>query len=309
MDVRETIPCFVDGTLSSGRLVASQQAAPAVSTSASSLSQSSSLIAKPQVRTRDMEWANATADVELYEHSDRLLIPNSERRLIRYVADTLDAYWVTRTVMSLSNRTRTLGRVAGSSGTGKSGTMDALDGISEHSAANDTITVSGLEDIFTALELSSFEHPDIAIDRISTPPPASTSGGCVARPVFDAVRLYWVAKRRASGGTPLIPALWQPPSNDSIATGCGGLCSGDVLGDCPLPFIRRDGASYAVVRSEARHCNKRQRQQLESDMAFAAQSLATAMYEREACALDATMMTIYELAALRAEAQQRLYPR
>lgn len=267
MDVRETVPCVVDGLSSSGR----------VSSAAGVTSRTSSMtIAKPQVRNHS-EWSS-TVDVEAFSlPSTRICAPTENHESLRYIADATDEYWVAITAASAA---------AAASSTSRGGKVGHSPAARVVSAVAD-LSVSFLEDVFTLLEFAAAEKPDITSDRIKLTldvgPPQ----------LVEQVREYWLSKRRACGGVPLLNHLWLTLSDDS------NYCNSEVLGDCPVPFVARDGHMHAVVLTEKKSTLKRDREEAVSRFCESSMRVAAAVAHRTQCELDHTLITLHELALLR----------
>jgi hypothetical protein len=217
--------------------------------------------------------------------------PASGARPVRYIADHVDRKWLTNYLM--------LGRGAASSPQAAGGkTLGKAGGPPSSSlSSSPSLTLIGLEDVFTLLEVAAFRSPELPIERIDIS--SSTINGelRLARGVVDDVRRYWVERRVATGTkVPLVAQLRGPieETRQDIA------CHRDLLEGLPLPFSARDWQLDTTVRSNppSSSAASTRDSQLRA-FCDSARALAQAVVQREAKKLELALVTVYELAALR----------
>lgn len=295
VDVRETIPCVVE-SLVAGRGAAHLAAMKSEATVPQEGKTNS--ILKPQVKDRGEHWLGEgrqdIAPFDMRTFNGRRMRSDDIVCRIRYVADAADEMWVAKMAPSFVAATRGAGGKQGPVGSNTSKNPRAL-------------SLSFLEDVFTALEVQAVQHPEVAIERISLD--AAKFFGELDLPLTQSVediRLYWISRRKASGGMPLITQLTPQPSEENAHA----LCATDVLGDCPLPFLFREGVMYAselaTEEGTSPDGKRRRREQRMDEFLSSAGTLVAAVLEREQARLALAQQTVYELAALRRHGRGRV---
>lgn len=257
MDSTESIPCSIDGS-AFGR-VGGDMAPVKVSNAAT--------ITRPHIRDRGGEWISLTDEVDPFVlRQSRVSTSSSRLTRVRYVADSLDEQWVDKVAAG-----------------GRRGNLKL------------PISVSLLENIFTALEIQAAQKPSITFHRIHFDASQGAILNGATPALVDQVTEYWKSKRRANGGMPLVAAL--------ATVDDARICQEDVLGDCPLPFVTREGEMYATVQVQDTPWRKRPRIDESSErLVDASRRLATALLRRENALCTHLKLTLYELATLRADA-------
>lgn len=260
-------------------------------------------IVRPAVRHRP-EWAASLEDVEPYGLPTSFVCsypqPGGEVP-VRYIADHYDRSWLVR---------RMGGCLAQSANTnyarGKTGQMGcSLD-------AGSDLGISLLEDIITAFELAAYFSSEVPLERLNGIDGVYLEGVSASTSVVNEVRQYWLRKREAVGGhIPWITALRLTVREDNQSA----LCHPDVLGDCPLPFKRRDWLVPTIAREEpspklpdvTRTKLKRNREgslsspRVPEQFAYVrtARLLSEEILRREQLRHQHVLASLYELAALR----------
>jgi hypothetical protein len=167
---------------------------------------------------------------------------------VRYVADAVDRKWLSNyLVFSMKGAiggTQHGGKFLGKAGGGGSSSPLAV------GTSGGDLTLVGVEDIFTLLELAAFHHPELPIERVDVATGSLLGGGvgtlCIPKSVVEDVKKFWV-ERRVSTGTrmPLIAHLRRPVDESRQEK----FCHRDVLGELPLPFCARDWTVPTTVRT------------------------------------------------------------
>lgn len=228
-------------------------------------------IAKPDIRDRGVHWLASNDEVTTFEFPDARISTPAERILgIRYAGDSLDELWVEKVAASLR------------------GKVDA--------SSMNSFSVSFLENVFTALELLAEVTPSVTFHRLrlDVKQLEHDCGYKVPLLLLEHATEYWKAKRRANGGMPLIPALKSSE-----------VCQEDILGDCPLPFAKRDGDMYASIQVHDVPWRKRPRIDYSTQCLIEdSRRLASALLSREDALYEHCQLSLYELATLRREACQ-----
>jgi hypothetical protein len=162
-----------------------------------------------------------------------------------------------------------------------------------------SLSIPLLENIFTALEILAYNKSSITFHRLhlDTNQLEVDCGYPILQTVADHVTEYWKARRRANGGLPLIQTL--------VAGDYAGSYQCDVLGDCPLPFAKRDGEMYASLQVENTPWRKRPRMDEATDRLIQdSRRLASALTRREDAFTEHLQLTLFELATVRREARE-----
>ncbi|KPA84481.1 hypothetical protein ABB37_01036 [Leptomonas pyrrhocoris] len=276
---------------------------PPTSTAASS-------IVRPQIRLR-AEWETSLGDVDAFQLSPNSLHTSSfDRRdtvRVRYIADRYDRAWLSRRpVLSLRGEDGGVSVLRGKTG-----------GVGSYVPVESHLSMSVLEDVFTALELAAYYHPEVPLERLLPYAKSQLDEGTLSAEVLDELHAYWLLRRNGAGGLlSTVPNLRATIREDNEMA----LCHPAVLRDCPLPFKHRDwyvpiverrrpdtfSRSAAEKRPRSHSPAKEARvgfpfEQLGACIAYVekAQRLSRAMLEREETRLAHTHLTLYELAYLR----------
>ncbi|CUG87896.1 Hypothetical protein, putative [Bodo saltans] len=230
------------------------------------------VIAKPHIRDRGNDWLSAADEVDGFELPKHRVSTSTSRFVnVRYVADGYDEQWVEK-----MNATR----------------RKAI-------AVKVQFSVPLVENIFTALEVQAASKPSITFHRLHLDAKQLEELCAAGAPsaVGEQVTEYWKSKRRANGGLPLIASL--------ATIDDARMCTDDVLGDCPLPFMPREGDMYATLQVPDAPWRKRHRLE-ESTVRLqeSSRTLAATILLREEAQYDHLKLTLFELATLRADAWQ-----
>jgi hypothetical protein len=227
-------------------------------------------IAKPHIRDRGNDWLSAE-EVDGFDLPKHRVSTSTSRVVgVRYVADGYDEQWVTK--MTAATRR-------------KNATTKIL------------LSVPLVENIFTALEVQASLKPSITFHRLHLDANQleEICGHGVPAALGEQVTEYWKSKRRANGGMPLVAAL--------ATIDDARMCQEDVLGDCPLPFVPRDGDMYATLQVAETPWRKRHRvDESTARLVDSCRSLAAALLAREEAQYNHLTLTLFELATLRSDA-------
>jgi hypothetical protein len=264
-----------------------------------------SSIVRPQIRPRE-EWETSLAHVEAYELSSHYLhtssVDRTEAVAVRYIADRYDRAWLSRwPVLALRGEDGVVSVLRGKTG-----------GVGSHVPVDSKLSVSALEDVFTALELAAYHHPEVPLERLLPYAKAQLEECTLRGEAVDELHSYWLLRRHGTGGLlPTIPNLRSPIREDNEMA----LCHPAVLRDCPLPFKQRDwyvpvvqrcrpaalpgGTAAKRPRDETMSDSILEQLNTCSDYVTKALRLSRAMLQREEYRLAHTHLTMYELAYLR----------
>ncbi|KPI89629.1 hypothetical protein ABL78_1294 [Leptomonas seymouri] len=269
-----------------------------------------SSIVRPQIRLRE-EWGAALGDVEAFELSHNFLHSSSfDRRdpvRVRYIADRYDCAWLSRRpVLALRGEDGGVSVLRGKTG-----------GAGSYVPVESHLSASALEDVFTAMELAAYHHPEVPLERLLPYAKSHLEDSTLSDEVLDELHAYWLLRRNATGGLlPTISSLRTTIREDNEMA----VCHPAVLRDCPLPFKQRDwyvpvmerrrpttmprGTAEKRPRSrspveEAKNGFPLEQLRTYSDFVEKAWRLSHAMLEVEETRLAHTHLTLHELAYLR----------
>lgn len=244
-------------------------------------------ILRPEIEESPL-WEQSLASVSMFALPATTLCTSSlprsgvRQQRVRYVADHFDRLWL--------KKKAELGRDGHgrrSTGTGSSG---------------DT-TLDELEEIIALLDVESHKRFGTPPEHIVLDEGVLSRRGLIPHKVPE-IKQYWVRKREALGGqVPCIAALRiMPAAKEETA-----ICRGDILGDCPMPFRRREWISLVFLRrgveESAVQRKKRSREETwkwsEAALCEKALELSTHMFIREQLQMHHTYLSLYELSYLR----------
>ena len=224
-------------------------------------------------------------------------VDDATPRAVRYVADNVDRKWLSEFVAGGG----TVSATANTSAGGKLGNfLGKVAWPSQPTSAASPqslkLTLTGLEDIFTLLELQCFQRPELALERIEFGPDMESIG--ISKPVAEEVRKHWLERRAAYGAlVPLIPQL-----RGIIDEGRQELsCHRALIETFPLPFSVRDWQVRTHVRQPAPAAAQTHSAKIEvlKQYCATAMSMSRRVVEREGKKLELAVATVYELAFMR----------
>lgn len=242
-------------------------------------------ILTPGIRDRS-EWFSINEEVLPFSLPPYISssIHAATHKKVHYVLDKYDKIWLSRNEVLEKH-------CSNHSGLGKSGDCSSA----PFTAVNQE-SMQLVERVITALEVEAQLHPETPRGKLKVTLSKGDNEGLVRE-----IHNYWIQKRAALGNNiPCIPALRIVIKEDNQAF----LCCANVLGDCPLPFKKRDWVSGMVIRSKLCSSTKREREggsQRGSARKFCAISLKLTMqmFVREQIKLQHTHFSLYELSYLR----------
>ncbi|KAG5496064.1 hypothetical protein JKF63_02362 [Porcisia hertigi] len=264
----------------------------------------------PQIRQRD-EWESSLVDVDRFVLDSHYLhtsiLDRRDPVSVRYIADKFDLAWLSRRSMLVARRDDGVVSVV----RGKTGVAGC------YMPTMSMLSMSVLEDTFTALELAAYTHPEVPLERLLLYARPLLSEKDLGEEVLGELHAYWLLRRSGTGG--LIPGISDLRvtirEDNELA-----LCHPAVLRDCPLPFKQRDW--YVPVVKRRRPASLENDSPLKSSRtetpsggasttspvaqlqacemhAEKALRLSRAMLRREETRQTHMQLTLYELAALR----------
>lgn len=244
-------------------------------------------ILTPEIRDRSAEWMTSLEGVSTFSLPRYLYgspVIRAHRKTVRYMADHFDRAW-------LEERRHLFG------------TEKKLSTAPCSSPPQDEEDAMLLlfEKLITRLEVAAHYRSDLLLESI----PADTQGLDVSPALTGHIRAYWLRKRYALGGrVPCLAALRLCVKEENQSM----LCRDDVLGDCPLPFKRRDLMTSVVLRAPPQQegelegekvGRKRGRCDALLTMCEGALRLTTKVFQREQLSVEHTYASLYEMAYMR----------